>query len=83
LRDFYYNGSRRGLSVRNIEKLRNILDYIDGITQLPPSPMLYRAHEHKGRGAGTWSFDVTGNMRVLCEFDADGDPVNLRLEDPH
>ena len=20
---------------------------------------------------GTWSFDITGNMRVLCEFDKD------------
>jgi len=41
------------------------------------------AHEHKGGGKGTWSFDITGNMRVLCEFDEDTDPINIRIEDPH
>lgn len=45
--------------------------------------MLYRAHEHTGKGRGTWSFDITGNMRVLCEFDEDMDPINIRIEDPH
>jgi plasmid maintenance system killer protein len=83
LKNFYYNGTTRGLSVQNIAKLRNILDYIDTIDRLPPSPLLYRAHEHKGKGTGTWSFDITGNMRVLCEFDPDLDPINLRIDDPH
>ena len=83
LKSFYYNGTTRGLPVKNTDKLRNVLDYIDTITRLPPSPMLYRAHQHIGKGAGTWSFDITGNMRVLCEFDEDMDPINLRIEDPH
>ena len=83
LKKFYYDDVKKGLLVKNIEKLRNILDYIDTIDKLPPSPMLFRAHEHKGSGSGTWSFDITGNMRVLCEFDGDLDPINLRIEDPH
>lgn len=83
IRNFYYKGTTRGLSVQNMDKLKNILDYIDAIDRLPPSPMLFRAHEHTGQGKGTWSFDITGNMRVLCEFDQDIDPVNIRIEDPH
>ncbi len=83
LRDFYFKGTTKGLPVQNTEKLQDILDYIDAIDSLPPSPMLFRAHEHKGQGEGTWSFDITGNMRVLCEFDEDIDPINIRIEDPH
>lgn len=83
IRDFYFEGKTRGLPVENTDKLQDILDYIDSIDVLPPSPMLFRAHEHKGRGKGTWSFDITGNMRVLCEFDADIDPINIRIDDPH
>ena len=83
IRDFYFKGTTKGLSVQNTDKLQDILDYIDAIDNLPPSPMLFRAHEHKGQGKGTWSFDITGNMRVLCEFDEDIDPINIRIEDPH
>ena len=83
IRDFYYSGVTRRLPIKNTAKLQDILDYIDTIDQLPPTPLLYRAHEHKGAGAGTWSFDLTGNMRLLCEFDEDGDPINIRIEDPH
>jgi hypothetical protein len=32
-------------------------------------------HEHNGKGKGTWSFDINGNMRVLCEFDEDMYPM--------
>ena len=83
IRDFYYKGTTKKLPVTNAEKLQDILDYIDSIDHLPPSPLLFRAHEHKGRGVGTWSFDITGNKRVLCEFDKDMDPINIRIEDPH
>ncbi len=83
LKAFYYKGTTHKLPVSNTAKLQDILDYIDTIDRLPPSPLLFRAHEHKGRGAGTWSFDITGNLRVLCEFDGDGDAINLRIEDPH
>lgn len=83
LKAFYYEGITRKLPVKNTAKLQDILDYIDTIDHLPPSPLLYRAHEHKGSGSGTWSFDITGNMRVLCEFDEDGDAINIRIEDPH
>ena len=83
VRDFYYKGSTKKLPVKNTDKLQDILDFINTIDSLPPSPLLFRTHEHKGRGTGTWSFDITGNMRVLCEFDEDMDPINIRIEDPH
>lgn len=83
LKDFYYKGSLKKLPVKNADKLKHILDYLDTIDRLPPSPMLFRVHEHKGKGKGTWSFDINGNMRVLCEFDEDMDPINIRIEDPH
>ena len=83
IRDFYYEGATKKLPVENTNKLRALLDYLNGITKLPPSPLMYRTHEHKGKGKGTWSFDITGNMRVLCEFDEDIDPINIRIEDPH
>jgi len=83
IRNFYYKGTSKGLPVKNTDKLWNILDYLDSIDRLPPSPMLFRVHEHIGQGKCTWSFDITGNMRVLCEFDDDIDPINIRIEDPH
>lgn len=83
LREFYYSGTTRKLPVKKTEKLRVLLDYINSISELPPSPLMFRVHEHKGAGKGTWSFDITGNMRVLCEFDEDIDPINIRIEDPH
>lgn len=83
LKDFYYKGTKKKLPVKNTDKLKHILDYLDTIDKLPPSPVLFRVHEHKGRGKGTWSFDISGNMRVLCEFDGDMDPINIRIEDPH
>jgi len=83
IRDFYYKGITKRLPVENTDKLLDILDFIDTINSLPPGPLLFRAHEHKGKGAGTWSFDITGNMRVLCEFDEDIDPINIRIKDPH
>jgi len=83
IREFYYKGSIKGLSVKNTNKLKNILDYINKITELPPSPITYRVHKHIGQNKNTWSFDITGNMRVLCEFDEDIDPINIRIEDPH
>jgi len=85
VREFYYKGLTKKLPVENTEKLQDILDYIDKVDSLPPSPLLFRAHKHKGTGRDeeTWSFDITGNMRVLCEFDEDIDPINIRIEDPH
>jgi len=83
IKDFYYKGIAHKLPVEKTDKLMDILDYIDTIDQLPPSTMLFRAHEHKGKNKGTWSFDLTGNMRVLCEFDQDVDPINIRIDDPH
>ena len=83
LRDFYCDGTTKKLPIKNTDKLRIILDYINGIKKLPPSPIMYRAHEHTGKDKGTWSFDITRNMRVLCEFDQDNDPINIRIEDPH
>ena len=72
----------KGLKVENINRLKEILDYINTIDKLPPSPRMYRAHVWQGKSQ-TWSFDITGNMRVLCEFDEDIDPINIRIDDPH
>ncbi len=46
VKKFYFKGIKEKLPVENTDKLQDILDYIDGITELPPSLMLYRAHEH-------------------------------------
>jgi len=81
--DFFYYGKIKKLPIENTAKLQCILDFINTIDKLPPSLLLFRAHEHKGKGAGTWSFDITGNMRVLCEFDEDMDAINIRIIDPH
>jgi len=83
VKSFYYKGAVRKLPIENTDKFQDIPDFIDTITELPPKLMLYRIHQHKGAGKGTWSFDLTGNMRVLCEFDKDLDPINIRIDDPH
>lgn len=82
LRSFTITVQQR-VAGKNIHKLGHILDYIDSVDELPPSHLLFRAHEYKGKGKGTWSFDITGNMRVLCEFDEDIDAINIRIDDLH
>jgi plasmid maintenance system killer protein len=82
LREFFFRQKTKGVP-ENTRKLREILSYIDRIDELPPEGGLYRAHEHQGGGKGTWSFSLTGNFRVLCEFDENCDAFNIRIEDPH
>lgn len=85
LRRFAENGSSKGLPAGSVERLRNILAYIDAINlaeelRVPPN---FGAHQLAGDRRGDWSLFVTKNWRLTFRVNANGAVEDLNLEDYH
>lgn len=83
LREFFETGNPRRLSVQNPERIRRILLALDAATR--PADMNipgFRFHPLKGKDAGRYAVDVSGNWRVTFGW-TDRDAVNVELEDYH
>ena len=66
LRRFAETGSARGLPGESVDRLRNMLSYIDAIAEeeeLFVAPN-FGAHKLKGDRKGVWSLTVTPNWRL-------------------
>ena len=73
LRSLYEDDDRRGLNARHIEKIRQVLFYLDrasgpGEMNLPG----WRLHPLKGALAGFWSDTVRANWRIVFRFETGG-----------
>ncbi|MDZ7790141.1 MAG: type II toxin-antitoxin system RelE/ParE family toxin [Xanthomonadales bacterium] len=82
LQRFAEHGRSGGLPVENAARVRRMLTALKNASA--PSDMNlpgYRFHELKGRGRGTYAVTVSGNWRMLFEWDEGA--VNVRLEDYH
>lgn len=82
LRRFAEDGNSSGLPVRNAGRVRRMLMALKNASE--PSDMNlpgYRFHELKGQDRGTYTLAVSGNWRLLFEWDEGA--VNVRLEDYH
>ena len=84
LRDYFLNGSAKGLKQQLVPRIRTILfalrvapgmDTVKG----PPG---WRIHQLKGDRADEWSISVSGNWRLTFKIE-DGAVVDLDLEDYH
>jgi len=83
LERFFATGSTRGLDARMAPKLRRILTVLNMATEpLQMSAPTYRLHPLLGDRKGQWAVWVTGNWRLVFEFDG-ADAVNVDLVDYH
>ena len=79
LRAFAETGRVKGLPGNVIDRLRNMLAYLDAIAS--PVPPNFGAHVPTGDRAGTWSLTVTKNWRMTFGLDDAGAIIDL--EDYH
>jgi proteic killer suppression protein len=85
LRRFAETGSPKGLPAGSVERLRNMLAYIDAIDaaeelRVPPN---FGAHQLTGDRKGEWSLFVTKNWRMTFRVNAAGAVKDMDLEDYH
>jgi proteic killer suppression protein len=82
---FAETGKPQGLPTKVVERLRNMLAYIDAIgtadeLRVPPN---YGAHQLTGDRRGVWSLTVTKNWRMTFRINDAGAIEDMDLEDYH
>lgn len=83
LERLYQRGDASGLSAQHVRKLRQILNALDHAAG--PSGMSFpgfQLHPLQGGRKGQWAVSVSGNWRVVFEFDG-ADVINVDLLDYH
>ena len=85
LRRFAETGSTKGLPAGSVDRLRNMLAYIDAIDgeeelRVPPN---FGAHRLTGDRKGEWALTVTRNWRMTFRVNAAGGLEEMDLEDYH
>jgi toxin HigB-1 len=85
LRRFAETGSTKGLPSGSIDRLRNMLAYIDTIEsaeelRVPPN---FGAHQLTGDRKSEWSLMVTKNWRMTFRMNEAGAIEDMDLEDYH
>jgi toxin HigB-1 len=83
LRTFFETGNPRRLGVQNVERMRRILLALNAASR-PEDMNLpgFRFHALKGRQAGRYAVDASGNWRVTFGWDGH-DVIDVDLEDYH
>jgi proteic killer suppression protein len=85
LRRFAETGSIKGLPSGSVDRLRNMLAYIDAIASeeelfVPPN---FGAHLLTGDRKGEWALTVTKNWRMTFRVNEAGAIEDMDLEDYH
>jgi proteic killer suppression protein len=83
LEQLFMTGNARGINQQLATKLRRMLILLD--TGREPSALNmpgYRLHQLKGDRKGQWAAWVSGNWRLVFEFE-DGHATNVDLVDYH
>jgi toxin HigB-1 len=83
LERLHLRGDASGVSAQHVKRLRSVLATLE--TALMPSDMALpgaRLHPLRGDRAGQWSVSISGNWRVIFEFEGQ-DVTNLDLVDYH
>jgi toxin HigB-1 len=80
---FFTDGNARGIDARFAPKLRLLLGALNGAKR-PEEMNLPGAHLHslKGKRKGQWAVSVSGNWRLVFEFEGEN-ATNLDLVDYH
>jgi len=86
LKKFYEEDSAKGVPPNTVEKLRNMLAFLDDMEdpeELRSLPV-WKAHILTGDRKGTWSLSVTRNRRLTFRVDAaELEICDVNLEDYH
>ena len=85
LRRFAETGLAKGLPSGSVDRLRNMLAYIDAIDtveelKMPPN---FGAHRLTGDRKGEWALTVTRNWRMTFRVNDGGSIEDMDLEDYH
>jgi toxin HigB-1 len=83
LERLFLRGEVGGVNVQQVPKLRQILAALDN-TSGPAGMALpgFRLHPLRGGRRGQWAVSVSGNWRIVFEFDGP-DATNVDLVDYH
>jgi proteic killer suppression protein len=83
LERLFANGSTNGVNPQLAAKLRRMLILLDkGKSASALNAPGYRLHQLRGDRAGQWAAWVSGNYRLVFEFDGDN-ATNIDLVDYH
>jgi len=79
----FETGSKRGVNPQHAARLARMLDRLDA-SGSPQDMNLpgWRLHSLAGARAGQWAISVSGNWRLVFEFEG-SDAVRVDLEDYH
>ena len=83
LERLYSRGDTSGVSAQHVKRLRAVLAALE--TASVPSDMALpglRLHPLRGDRAGQWSVSISGNWRVIFEFEGQN-ATNIDLVDYH
>ena len=72
LRDFYETGSTKGIKAVHADKLEDILNMFDLISNLNEIGEQFRLHRLKGKLSKYHAVDVDKNWRVIFQFRDNG-----------
>ncbi len=83
LKDFFYDGTKKGIQAQHAQKLADIIDRLDAAKEVkdmksPGSDL----HQLKGKMKGLWAVKVSGNWRVVFSFQ-EGNAFNVDYIDYH
>ncbi|MFC1612213.1 type II toxin-antitoxin system RelE/ParE family toxin [Myxococcota bacterium] len=83
LEELFFDGTKKGVQGKHAVKLTMLLDRLDAATAVqdmgfPGSGL----HPLKGKLAGFWAVKVSGNWRLVFEFE-DGDAYDVDYVDYH
>jgi toxin HigB-1 len=84
LERFFLDGDTRGINVKHAARLRILLTALNTASRPENLNLLPGAKLHplKGERKGQWAVGVSGNWRLVFEFD-DEDATNVDLVDYH
>lgn len=83
LKKFFESGSTAGIKSEHSTKILDRLTFLHTATCIDDMDIPgYRLHSLKGKLAGHWAINVSGNWRIVFRFE-DGDAYVVNYEDYH
>ena len=80
---FFTKGSYRGVPAQHGARMERMLDRLDAAREAKDMDVPgFKFHALKGDRKGTFAVSVSGNWRIVFEFDG-RDAINVDLEDYH
>lgn len=79
LRQLYEDGNAKGVQAGTVDKLKKLLLAIETASSLDDLAVFpgWRLHPLKGDLNGSWSLTVTGNWRLIFEYEAASNTARL------